>query len=278
MNQHASKLPHPLLRSRTRRLRSCCAGRIPPRSTQRVVRLEQALAPRYQAWLAYENQHRREHLCRCQSASPRQPEADQREHRIRPPSLYRHRHGWRCPARCAPGIGFSAAADRDSLDIARQVPGALARRRLRLRAAGTDAQAARHRLRRRSRLHRLQPGAPRPRFPQSQVRSRPPRHGRISRRFHLDSRRLPAGCWRGRCAALPHRDPARQAAAKAQQFGERLGMGFRPACPRQRRREADAGAWLRAAPTSPILSTTPSAPSISLRPASGCSKASASTT
>ena len=47
-----------------------------------------------------------------------------------------------------------AFADRDSLYIARQISGSMARRRLRLRSAGTDAQAARHRLRRRSCMHR----------------------------------------------------------------------------------------------------------------------------
>ncbi len=77
----------------------------PAKTQQRVVTLEQALAPRYLGWLAHENHRRSEHLCRRQSASPRQPEAHQGEHRFRPPSVYRHRHGWRCPARCAPGIG-----------------------------------------------------------------------------------------------------------------------------------------------------------------------------
>ncbi len=104
------------------------------------------------------------------------------------PSIYRHRHRWRGPSRCAPGIRCRAAANCDSLHIARQISGALAGRRLRLCASGTDAQAARHCLRRRSRLYRLQPCPPHPRFPQSEVSSCAPSHGRISRRFRLDSR------------------------------------------------------------------------------------------
>ncbi len=98
---------------------------------QRVVRLEQVLeTPVYGVALLREPTWSQQHLCRCQSASPWQPEAYQRVHRIRSPSIYRHRHGWRCPARCAPGIGYGAAADLDSLHIARQISGALAGRRV----------------------------------------------------------------------------------------------------------------------------------------------------
>ena len=159
----------------------------------------------------------------------------------------------------------------DSLHIARQVSGALAGRWLRLRAAGKHAQAARHRLRRRLRLHRLQPCSPRPRIPELQVRSRSPRHGRISLRFrsgHPDDFRLDDAVRRMPCASasrcranIPigkHSHSEQDWAWVVQQLAHGRGC-----------READAGAWLRAAPISPILSTTRSAPSTSLRLVSG---------
>ena len=192
MNQTATDFLYPLLRCRTTPLLSCSAGTMPNVRPSESFGWNRRLRRRYLALARPRKPRRRKRLCRCQSAPLRQPQTHQREHRIRSPSIYRHRHGWRCPPRCAPGLGCRAHADRDPLHVTRQVSGALARRWLRLCASGTDAQAARHRLRRRSRLHRLQPGTSHPRFPESQVRSRAPRHGRISLRFRLDSRRLPA--------------------------------------------------------------------------------------
>jgi hypothetical protein len=60
-----------------------------PRPQQRVVTVEQVLAPRYMAWLNFENDNGANIYV---SANPlrRQPQADQGVHRIRPSHLYRY--------------------------------------------------------------------------------------------------------------------------------------------------------------------------------------------
>ena len=91
-----------------RRSLSCFAGKMPPSSTQRIVRLETGACASLSRVARLRERERREHLCRCQSASLWQPKAHEGEHRIGPPSLPRHRHGRGCPARCAPGVGCGA--------------------------------------------------------------------------------------------------------------------------------------------------------------------------
>ena len=174
-----------------------------PLSTQqRIVALERALAPRYLGWLAHENAAGDQHLCGGQSTSLRQPQTHQREHRGSAPSIYRHRLRWRGPSRCAPCLQCCPAADRNSLHIARQISGALARRRLRLRITGKNAQAARHCFRRGFRLHRLQPCLAPARISELQIRSGIPRHRRLPLRFNLESQGLPAEYCSVRCDAF----------------------------------------------------------------------------
>ena len=215
----------------------------PPAVTQRIVTLEQALAPRYLGWLAHENHARREHLCRRQSASPRQPEAHQGVHRFRPPSIYRYRHGRRCPARCAPGIGCGASADRDPLDFAGQVSGLW-------RVDGFDFEQQEQTLKLLAIAFGGDPACTDCnrvlRIPGFLNRKYDPAH-RVTVEYpgdsSLDSRRLPAGCIARSMPCSSHRGHSRrQPLAKHSTFRERLGMGLPSACPRQRRREADAGA------------------------------------
>ena len=106
------------------------------RPAQRIVRLEQALAPAYLRLARARKPLRCKRLRGCQSAALWQPSSHQREHRIGAPSIYRHRHRWRGASRCAPRFRRRASSYDDPRHIARQVPGALASRWLRFRAAG----------------------------------------------------------------------------------------------------------------------------------------------
>ena len=194
MNRIAARLSHPLLRSGRDDCAPAAHGRMPPRPQQRVVTLGTGAC----AALS-----RRGSLTRIDTganiyvaANPLRPGSRKRTKE----SIASVRHlyididdGRRCPARCAAGVGCWCRTPTAILSTSPGKYQALWRvEGFDFDAPGTDAQAARHRLRRRSRLHRLQPGASRPRFPESEVRSRPPCHGRISRRFDLESRRLPA--------------------------------------------------------------------------------------
>ncbi len=158
----------------------------PAKTQQRVVTLEQALAPRYLGWLAHENHHGANVYV---AANP-----------LRPGSRKRTKE-------CIASIrhvyididedGDARLAALRASDAVPPVPSAILSTSpgkyqvlwrvdgLRLCHAGRHSQAARHRLRRRSGLHRLQPGASHPRFPQSEVFSCSLRSGRISLRRNL---------------------------------------------------------------------------------------------
>ena len=149
---------------------------------QRVVRLEQALETRYMAWLSYENQHGRNNIY--VAANP-----------LRPGSRKRTKESIASVRHLYLDIDTDGDARLAALRASELVPPPTSilstspgKYQVLWRVEGFDfarqeqiAQAARHRLRRRSSLHRLQPCPSRPRFPQSQVRSRLQSHCRISR-------------------------------------------------------------------------------------------------
>ena len=157
-------------------------------TTQRVVSLETALAPRYLAWLARENYNGANVYV---AANPLRARSRKRTKE----SIASVRHLYididtDGDARLAALRASDAAPTPTAIPstCTRQISSALARRRLRLwHNKGSDAQTARHRLRRRSSLHRLQSRYPRPGFPQSEIRSGARCHGGISLRFGLES-------------------------------------------------------------------------------------------
>ena len=129
----------------------------PASTTQRIVTLEQAIAPRYLAWLRYENHNGANVYV---AANPLRSGSRKRTKEC----IAEVRHLYldidvdgeeriAAPA----SVGCRARSEHDPLDFARQVPGAMEGRRLRLRSAGEHAEVAGHRLRRRLRLHRPQP-------------------------------------------------------------------------------------------------------------------------
>ena len=64
----------------------------PASTTQRIVRLEQALGARYHAWLRYENHNGANvYVAANPLLAPRQSEEDQGLHRGSSPPLHRHR-------------------------------------------------------------------------------------------------------------------------------------------------------------------------------------------
>ncbi len=155
---------------------------------QRIVPLERALAPRYLGWLAHENSiganiyvaanplrsGSRKRTKECIAAvrhlyldldtdgearltSLRASDAVPPPNAIVSTSLGKYQVLWRVD-------GFTSGT------------------------AGKRPEIARDYLRRRSRLHGLQPGPPVARIPELQVRSRVARDRRIPRRFHLEFR------------------------------------------------------------------------------------------
>ena len=165
----------------------------PASTTQRIVTLEQATAPRYLAWLRYENHNGANVYVAANPLRSWQPQENEGLHRRSPASLPRHRRRRRRENRCAHGVGSRTRSDGDPLDIAEQVPSAVEGRRLRLRPAGEHPEVAGHRLRRRLRLHRPQPCASSAGIPKLQVRSRAPGHCRIPQRLYLSSRGFSIG-------------------------------------------------------------------------------------
>ncbi len=89
---------------------------------------------------------------------------------------------------------------------------------------------------------------------------RPSGRSRISLRFDLESRGLSSRQCRCICHAPATRNRAVNAARKAHPFGAGLGVGSARAFARKRCGEADPRSGGNAAPTSPILSTTRNAP------------------
>ncbi len=139
------------------------------RPTQRIVRLEQVLTPRYLGWLAHENGTGANVYV---AANP-----------LRSGSRRRTKESIASVRHLYIDIDFDGEARVAALRASDAVPAPTAilstspgKYQVLWRVEGfdfdrqeSDAQAARPRLRRRSRLHRLQPSPPHPRIPQSQV-------------------------------------------------------------------------------------------------------------
>ena len=146
----------------------------PASTTQRIVTLEQAIAPRYLAWLRYENHNGANVYV---AANPLRSGSRKRTKdciaEVRHLYLDIDVDGEKQNL-SAHGVGGDTHSDRHSLDIAGQVPSAMEGRRIRLRPAGKHAEATRHSLRRRLRLHRPQPCPSRAGIPELQVRFCPP--------------------------------------------------------------------------------------------------------
>ena len=142
--------------------------------TQRIVTVRTSNCSSISRMARLRKHQRREHLCSRQSTSPWQQEANEGEHRIGTPSLYRYRHGRRGPNRCAPGLGSVPAptailsTSPGKYQVLWRVDG------FDFAQSGRDAQAARNCLRWRSSLHRLQPCPSHTRIPESQIRSSSP--------------------------------------------------------------------------------------------------------
>ncbi len=152
---------------------------IPAKTQQRVVTLERALAPRYLGWLAHENHNGANVYVAAESVASWQPQTHESKRGIGSiSSIDIDKNG---------DVRLAALRASDALPVPsvvlstspNKISGALARRWLRLCDTGNHAQAARIRLRRRPRLHRLQPGTSYPRFPESEVFTRLLGCGRI---------------------------------------------------------------------------------------------------
>ena len=129
----------------------------PASTTQRIVRLEQALAPRYLAWLRYENHNGANVYVAAnplRSGSRKRTKECIAEVRTFYIDIDVDGEERIAALRASDAVPVS---EHDPLDFARQVPGAMEGRRLRLRSAGEHAEVAGHRLRWRLRLHRPQP-------------------------------------------------------------------------------------------------------------------------